>query len=82
MIEETVAALNERDFPTSSSLVSYFNKDLVERLAKEYEASIERAVHLPSDVEKIEAASAELAGGTLFTLEIVDRKAEQLHYQL
>ena len=65
LIEETVAALNERDFPTSSSLVSYFNKDLVERLGKEYEASIERAVALPGDVERIEATSAALADGTL-----------------
>jgi hypothetical protein len=66
MIEETVEALNERDFPTSSSLVSYFNKDLVERLAKEYEVSIERAVALPGDVGRIEAASAELADGAFF----------------
>ena len=61
MIEETVAALNERDFPTSASLVSYFNKDLVERLGREFETSLERAVTLPNDVEKIESAAALLA---------------------
>lgn len=64
MIEETVAALNEREFPTSASLVSYFNKDLVERLANEFESSLERAVSLPNDVERIKSASALLADGT------------------
>ena len=62
-IEETVAALNERDFPTSASLVSYFNKDLVERLGGEFETSLERAVALPGEVDKIQSAAALLADG-------------------
>lgn len=56
LITETVTALNDRDFPTSSSLVHFFNKDLVAKCKAKYVKDL--AMHdLPSNEDEIRAQS-------------------------
>ena len=68
LIVDTVTALNERDFPTSSSLVHFFNKDLV---AKCKDMFVKDLAHhkLPSEEDEIRAISETIKKNVLDTFD-------------
>lgn len=68
LITETVTALNEREFPTSASLVHFFNKDLV---AKCKDAFVKNLMHqeLPAEEDDIRAQSETLKRNVLDTFD-------------
>ena len=57
LIERSVAALNEGDFPTAGSVVDAFNRDAMERRVEAYERAL-NAVALPAEAEALRGAHA------------------------
>ena len=55
LIERSVAALNEGDFPTAGSVVDAFNRDAMERRVEAYERAL-NAVALPAEAERARRA--------------------------
>ena len=57
LIERSVAALHEGDFPTAGSVVDAFNRDAMERRVEAYERAL-NAVALPAEAEALRGAHA------------------------
>ena len=57
LIERSVAALNEGDFPTAGSVVDAFNRDAMERRVEAYERAL-NAVALPAEAGSLRGAHA------------------------
>ena len=60
LIRQTVTALNEKEFPTASSMVHYFNKDLV-ALCKDMFSKQLAQQRLPVDESEIESKAATIS---------------------
>ena len=76
LIERSVAALNEGDFPTAGSVVDAFNRDAMERRVEAYERAL-NAVALPAEAEALREthAGAKKAQISLFRAERFGRGA-------
>lgn len=82
LISDTVTALNGRDFPTSSSLVHFFNKDLMAKCKETFINDL-TAQELPADEEEIRARSKAIKKNVLetfdrdrFGTDVLDLKGE------
>ena len=58
LVERSVTALNEGDFPTAGSVVDSFNRDAMERAVEGYAAAA-AATSLPAEIETLLAAHAD-----------------------
>ncbi|GFR45921.1 hypothetical protein Agub_g7379, partial [Astrephomene gubernaculifera] len=64
LVARMVAALNEQEIPTATSLLAAFNRDVLSRCAANYSAAL-AAVPLPAEEEQLAAAEVEARGAAL-----------------
>jgi hypothetical protein len=57
LLSSLVSALNEKEIPTSASLIEAFNRELISKSLDAYNSKVE-AVQLPLEEEKLQQVGA------------------------